>query len=278
MHLANCSRRFSDSFFIAKPPPDLAEVVNHTAFLRKNREANNCNAAIFTDLLIDIDTIKNHKSGIFSDWDTPATLAMGKDKTDEVAAFMQGLCPDEARESLANCGMYQCALQIPLMAQTYSPTPGVALSKAKIMRYINDDALTLQIWPAHKVALRTGEGFDKGDFTSITPEEIRIAMIGNVARRLRGEGLTDDELWTIRTNMYCVSVTFIIVDSEEQRFFKAVSCRREAQKAEAVCRRSCSPVIEAYISQYFCSPQPQLLHLYNPRRKSDKMRFCALPQ
>ena len=34
------------------------------------------------------------------------------------------------------------------------------LNKAKIMQFINDDTLTLQTWPAQKMALRTGEDLE----------------------------------------------------------------------------------------------------------------------
>ena len=105
----------------------------------------------------------------------------------EVAAFMHGLNRQEAKESLKNCGQYTCAIPAPLFAQYYSPTPGVQLNKSKIMACVNDDTLTLQSWPVHKVALRSGEDLDKGEFTCLTPEEIRIAMLANIARRCAEE-------------------------------------------------------------------------------------------
>ena len=132
---------------------------------------------------------------------------MGRDSEDEVATYMRGFNLDEAIESLSNCGLYCCAVPAPAFDECILR----GFVDSRVQAVINDNALTLQSWPTQKVAIRTGEDLSKKDFTVISPEEIRIGQIGNIARR---------KLW-------CIPVEFRIMDSEHDRWLTAVSLRRE---------------------------------------------------
>ena len=229
--------------------------LDHKTFLIRNRESNSVNANIFRDLVTPAIQHLQHQPH-FSDWNSPAQLVMGTDSAAEVAACMQGFNLVEAKRSLANCCKYTCAVPAPLFAPYYSPTPGVRLNKAKIMQVVNDDSMTFQTWPMQTIAIRTGEDLEHTEFTCISPEEVRIAMFGNIARRSANGDLSNEDLLKIRRNMWCIPTEFIIEDSEERRFFKALSCRREAQISANMCRRSASQVVDEVISVWTSTQQP----------------------
>ena len=221
--------------------------MDHKAYLASNRAANSVNADIHTEVLAPaIEVLDRH---MINDWDSPSQLEMGTNKVyDEVAGFMRGLDNEEAMVSLKNCGRYLCAVPISLFALYYSPTPGVRLNRSKLMQVINDDSMTLSTWPTQKVALRSINDLYAMDFTSVTPEEIRIARIANIARRIRENSLTEDDLEKVSRNLWCVPTEFIIEDNKESRFFLAIQARRQHQKQARMCRRSGSQITDEIMS------------------------------
>ena len=114
--------------------------------------------------------------------------------------------------------MYTCATPFPLFDHKYSPTQGVALSRAQIFAAINDDTTTLDEFPPQKVAVSKGEK----DFTSLqslSPEEFGIAKVCKFVCRHKAKEMTDENTRFFKRVLYSVLVTFIVEDNKDQHLF-----------------------------------------------------------
>ena len=115
------------------------------------------------------------------------------------------------------------------------------------MQGVNDNTWTFEILPMQKVAVTSNETL-WNDFKAISPEEVRITKIANIARRATNQELSDEDIWTCRRVIYCCPCEFVIEDSIEARFLASIESRRVTMKTANICRRSGSQVVDEIMS------------------------------
>ena len=223
-------------------------------WLLTNAGANKANAALYQEFSANIEYLKSLSA--FQDWESPEQLKITKDTDKEVGAFMAPFNQKECEKSLSNnANVYVSAVPFPYFQIHYSAQPGVQLSRGQIQQAIDDDSTTFELFPMQHVAV-TSTQTDFRELTCISPEETRIAKVGNFVRRHKAGMFTGDDEWEFRRIMYCIPTQIFKMDSVMKRYFKAIMCRRLIVKQGRLVKRSASQVVDEIMSLWRSKSTP----------------------
>jgi hypothetical protein len=223
-------------------------------FQKANYDSNTINGELLEEYVSKSLAVIRLEEG-FGDFNETATvLGTTADEANPTAAtgFMAPYDEEVFRTSMSNNNKHTCGMPLGWTDFYYSPQPGVRLSKARLDAAV-DRLMALPLADLKTEPLLVGLLPDQlphhGHLCVLSPEENRIPMLVAVAKHIE-MGVSEDERHILKKLLYCVQVSFVNAFTDDERFFLAITERREISARASRTKRSATQIVDEIMSYW----------------------------